>query len=420
MVILDFIVTVFQCLFIGYSFKYCLQEKNNIKIAILILVSTIFSCDITKNLFEFSSEYFVCIENLILMSIIAIFYRKKFKQSLTVFSIVGIILSLFIVLSSNVVLALSRMFIPETYINYEVTAIVYIPQIVLIIFLMKNIKIIQSIYKFIICEGMEITTIIISNFLILIVLLYRITIGPYNQFVKNSVQIIFAFGLIYLLLHFQKIHNKSKKILALNDALEVKNNELRKIKHDYGAQISYLYGLALMERYDDIKKSLKNIINTNQNTADAVEVTMSDKSIDESKSFLQLAVKPAIEKGIHVILEEDYDIKQININEMELYRIVTNIINNAIKALEGKGVITVKAYELVNKAIIEISNNGPKIPEENLDSIFNSGFTTKANHEKNHGYGLSIVKELVEKNKGKITVKSTEENTMFKICFNII
>ena len=173
-----------------------------------------------------------------------------------------------------------------------------------------------------------------------------------------------------------------------------------------------------MDRYDDIKKSLKNIINVNQNTADAVEIKMSKEKKD--KSILEMALKTATDKGIHVILEEEYDIKSIRIDEMELYRIVSNIINNAIKAMSGQGVIIVKAYELINKVIIEVENNGPKIPDENIESIFQAGFTTKENNDMSHGYGLSIVKELVEKNNGKITVKSTEEKTSFKICFNMI
>lgn len=420
MIVLDFIVTIFQSIFLAYSFKYCLPEIGKKKIFLIVFATAICSCDMGRSLWGFSSDYLFSINNLVVMSIISIFCRKETKKSLTIYSIVGIIISLYVMLSSNVILALLRMFISERYINYELAAIVYIPQILLMIYLIKNIKIIQSIYKSIIYEKMEISTIIIYNVLFLIILLYRITIGYYSQLIKNIIFIMFTLGLIGLIFYFQNIHNTSKRILALNDALEIKNNELRKIKHDYGAQISYLYGLALMDRYDDVKKSLKKIINDNQNTADAVEVKISNQCIDNSDSLLKLALKPAVEKGIHVILEEQYDITLMQINDMDLYRIISNIINNAVKAMNGSGIITVKAYELVNKVIIEISNNGPKIPVENIDLIFAAGFTTKANNDRNHGYGLSIVKELVEKNNGKITVKSTEEKTMFKICFNMI
>lgn len=127
-----------------------------------------------------------------------------------------------------------------------------------------------------------------------------------------------------------------------------------------------------------------------------------------------------IGKGINVILDENYNKNSIGINDMELYRVVSNIVNNAIKAMDGHGTIVAKAYEVINKVVIEIGNNGPMISNDNINIIFNEGFTTKNNDDKSHGYGLSIAKELVEKYDGRITVKSTEENTVFKICFNTI
>ena len=128
-----------------------------------------------------------------------------------------------------------------------------------------------------------------------------------------------------------EIHQKSEQIYKLNKALEIKNSELSKIKHDYGAQISYLYGLCLMERFDDLKKSLKDIINNNESIPTAVEIS------ENQESLLSLALKPAIDKGIHVIIEEKCDFNLIKMNEMEFYRVISNIVNNAIKAMNGKG-----------------------------------------------------------------------------------
>ena len=112
---------------------------------------------------------------------------------------------------------------------------------------------------------------------------------------------MFFIFFVVILVYFWKVNQKSKQIYKLNEALEIKNSELRKIKHDYGAQISYLYGLCLMERFDDLKKSLKDIINNNESTPTAVEVNKNENSL------LSLALKPAIDKGIHVIIEEKCD-----------------------------------------------------------------------------------------------------------------
>ena len=62
-----------------------------------------------------------------------------------------------------------------------------------------------------------------------------------------------------------------------------------------------------------------------------------------------------------------------------------------------------------------MENNGPKIPEEIRDSIFKKGFTTKK--EEGHGMGLAIVSEIVNKAKGKIELKSDEEETVFTVSF---
>jgi len=104
---------------------------------------------------------------------------------------------------------------------------------------------------------------------------------------------------------------------------------------------------------------------------------------------------------------------------MEFYRVISNIVNNAIKAMNGQGIIIAKSYEYLGNAVIKIQNNGPKIEEYYLTDIFKIGFTTKDNDDKSHGYGLSIVKDLVESHNGKICIKSTDTTTEFKIVLPI-
>ena len=278
----------------------------------------------------------------------------------------------------------------------------------------KYIDKLKQIYKLIISEKFSYNY--FNNkllFLDFILTFYLITLSERSQLFKNIIYIIFFMFFIMILIYFWKIHKKSEQIYKLNEALEIKNSELRKIKHDYGAQISYLYGLCLMERFDDLKKSLKNIINNNESTPTAVEVSKNQDSL------LSLALKPAIDKGIHVIIEEKCDFNSINMDEMEFYRVISNIVNNAIKAMNGKGIIIAKSYEYLGNAVIKIENNGPKIEEHHLKDIFKVGFTTKDNIDKSHGYGLSIVKDLVESNNGKIYVKSTDTATEFKIVLPI-
>ena len=145
----------------------------------------------------------------------------------------------------------------------------------------------------------------------------------------------------------------------------------------------------------------------------AVEVSNNENSL------LTIALKPAVDKGIHVIIEDKCDFNLINMSEMEFYRVISNIINNAIKAMKGEGIIIARSYEYLGNAVIKIENNGPRIEECHLKSIFEMGFTTKDNADKSHGFGLSIVKDLVESHNGKINVKSTDAATQFKIVLPI-
>jgi len=97
---------------------------------------------------------------------------------------------------------------------------------------------------------------------------------------------------------------------------------------------------------------------------------------------------------IHFSVNYDSDDIRIECNKQELVQVITNIVNNAIHALEeferGKRVIGISVKKDGKNAMIVISNNGPKIPDAIVDNIFEPFFTTKS-EEKGTGLGLAIV-----------------------------
>lgn len=379
-----------------------------------ITVVILFESHFLTGTFGNNLVFGVFLSHIFTMLTMVCFYRKHIRKAITSYTIAYSILGIYSLVFLNLIFECIKGIIPAEYIIYEKIFIAYILEWIMLYICFKHMSKIKQIYKLIMYEKFTTNILILSFVLDFILTFYLITLNEESQLFKNIIYILFFMFFVAILAYFWKIHQKSEQIYKLNKALEIKNNELRKIKHDYGAQISYLYGLGLMERFDDLKKSLKDIINNNEATPTAVEVTRN------GNSMLSLALKPAIETGIHVIIEENCDFELINMSEMEFYRVVSNIINNAIRAMNGEGIIIAKSYEYLGNAIIRIENNGPKIAEDHLKEIFKVGFTTKENDEHNHGYGLSIVKDLVESHNGKVYVKSSDMATEFKIVLPII
>lgn len=88
---------------------------------------------------------------------------------------------------------------------------------------------------------------------------------------------------------------------------------------------------------------------------------------------------------------------------------ISNLIGNAIKYVEKKGIVEVNIDEDENDVIISVCDNGIGVPENEQDKIFMEFFRSSNIKEDRHegaGIGLSIVKEIIEKHSGKISVES--------------
>jgi len=415
LITIDRITSILQSLIFAYALVYCVDKKlenNKLKLFFMVLMFTIIGTAFSGAFFD-NPAIIVFLTHMLALGLVILMYRRNVRNALMAYTIVYNIIIIYSILFGNVIFASAIELLPSQYINQASIFIIYIPQWVLIFLCLKYFKKINRVYRVLINEGLLIYSLIISFAMDFIVTFYLLTFGAKSQLMKNIIYMMFFVFFVVVLLYFRKIHNKSEQISKLNETLESKNNELRKIKHDYGAQISYLYGLCLMDRHLDLKKSLKDIINVNEAIATAVEVSPNENSL------LSLALKPAIEEGIHVIVEEKGDLSLAAISEMELYRIISNIVNNAITAMNGQGIIIAKSYEYLEKLIIKIENNGPMIEENILKDIFRQGYTSKNNTDGNHGYGLNIVQELVKKHSGKVEVKSSDISTEFKIILPI-
>lgn len=108
--------------------------------------------------------------------------------------------------------------------------------------------------------------------------------------------------------------------------------------------------------------------------------------------------------------------------DVHLFQLWANLIKNAAEAFEeydSKNYIKIEAEEKDNFIVVHVENNGPMIPDEIKDKIFQKFYTTKGK-KNGTGLGLSIIRKIVDEHNGKITLQSDKEKTVFSIYFPVI
>jgi signal transduction histidine kinase len=120
-----------------------------------------------------------------------------------------------------------------------------------------------------------------------------------------------------------------------------------------------------------------------------------------------------IKRGIEVI--KNYGtVKEILCYPEGLFQVWSNLIGNAIQAMNYQGQLAIDLLEKDGHIMVEIADSGCGIPPEIKKQIFEPFFTTKPEGE-GSGLGLSIVSKIVDKHRGKIEVESQPGNTVFRV-----
>ncbi len=134
------------------------------------------------------------------------------------------------------------------------------------------------------------------------------------------------------------------------------------------------------------------------------------KSLETTLTILNHKLKQG------VAVQRDYQSVPLLVNSFgsELNQVWTNIIDNAIDAMHGKGELRIRTYSEDGCAVVEITDNGPGIPEAVQPRIFEPFFTTKGVGE-GTGLGLDTVQRIVKKHRGNIQVSSKPGETRFQV-----
>ncbi len=121
-----------------------------------------------------------------------------------------------------------------------------------------------------------------------------------------------------------------------------------------------------------------------------------------------------LKNGITVIRDYDPQLPRVCAYGGELNQVWTNLIDNAIDAMSGKGELRVRALYEPDCAVVEIGDNGPGIPPDVQGRVFDPFFTTKKVGE-GTGLGLDTALRIIRKHHGSIDLKSHPGDTRFRV-----
>jgi signal transduction histidine kinase len=170
--------------------------------------------------------------------------------------------------------------------------------------------------------------------------------------------------------------------------------------------------LQTTERISQIVHAVKSYTYLDQ--APLLEVDVHD-GLENTLVIMQHKLK----KGVAVKREYATDLPRIQAYASELNQVWTNIIDNAVDAMNGKGEIKIKTYEEDGRVIVEITDNGPGIPQDIQSRIFEPFFTTKAPGH-GTGLGLHISHDIIaNRHHGQLTVESKPGETMFRVVLPV-
>ncbi|WP_430467583.1 tetratricopeptide repeat-containing sensor histidine kinase [Winogradskyella ouciana] len=166
----------------------------------------------------------------------------------------------------------------------------------------------------------------------------------------------------------------------------------------------------LSENANNASSLLFNLLNWSKSQMQSLEPKPELFNIQEVFHTKMALVEQKVEdKRIVLIDESQRDFIYADRSMVEI--VIQNLITNAVKFSRTGDVITISNQDVNGKALICVEDTGVGISRENIDKLFNANknFTTVGTkNEKGTGLGLTIAKDLVELNNGRIWVESTE------------
>jgi len=161
-------------------------------------------------------------------------------------------------------------------------------------------------------------------------------------------------------------------------------------------------------RISELVRSIKEYSYMDQAPLQEIDV---HKGIESTLTMLTHQLK----RGVEIVRDYDHDLPRICAYGGELNQVWTNLITNAVDAMNGKGRLGIRTRREIDNIVVEFTDTGSGIPPEVQPRIFEPFFTTKGVGE-GTGLGLDIVSRIVRKHHGDIRFVSKPGDTRFRVC----
>jgi len=160
-------------------------------------------------------------------------------------------------------------------------------------------------------------------------------------------------------------------------------------------------------RISDLVRAIKEYTYMDQTPQQNVDIA---KSLETTLTIMNHKLKHG------VTVKREYGSVPLLVNSFgsELNQVWTNLIDNAISAMNGKGELRLRTYREDDCVVVEIADNGKGIPADVKPHIFEPFFTTKGVGE-GTGLGLDTVMRIVKKHRGNVEVFSKPGDTKFQV-----
>lgn len=203
-------------------------------------------------------------------------------------------------------------------------------------------------------------------------------------------------------------HEINTPVAAINSNVELTNKYLQKlITVDNLPGTAKNVALTIDSTGEITKEAIKRIngmVNTLKNFVRLDEAEQKEADLHQGIESTLLLTKHETKDRIKIIKEFN-EIPSIKCYPNLLNQVFMNLLINACQSIENQGEITIKTHSNKDHLYIEIADTGSGIAQENLNKIFEPGFTTKK-AGMGTGLGLFICYKIIEKHNGQIIVNS--------------